>query len=115
LLRIKARPTTLLSVTDAAPAFRGPPAPARRGDGSTRQGDGEVLITGADPVFSTKFKIGETCAAVRCYDLAIKTQRDRYLKECLPGISSAMAGAELVRCQFGNGFSGTFYTLFNLN
>ena len=26
--------------------------------------DGEVLITGADPVFSTKFKIGETCAAV---------------------------------------------------
>ncbi len=27
-------------------------------------GDGEVEITGADPVFSTRFKIGETCAAV---------------------------------------------------
>ena len=26
--------------------------------------EGEVSITGADPVFSTKFKIGETCAAV---------------------------------------------------
>ena len=26
--------------------------------------DGAVAITGADPVFSTKFKIGETCAAV---------------------------------------------------
>ena len=26
--------------------------------------DGEVSITGIDPVFSTKFKIGETCAAV---------------------------------------------------
>ena len=26
--------------------------------------DGEVSITGADPVFSTQFKIGETCAAV---------------------------------------------------
>ena len=26
--------------------------------------DGEVEITGADPVFSTKFKIGETCATV---------------------------------------------------
>ena len=26
--------------------------------------DGEVLITGADPIFSTKFKIGETSAAV---------------------------------------------------
>ena len=28
--------------------------------------DGEVLITGADPVFSTKVKIGETCAALAC-------------------------------------------------
>ncbi len=27
-------------------------------------GDGEVEITGADPVFSTRFKIGETCASV---------------------------------------------------
>ncbi len=26
--------------------------------------DGEVEITGADPVFSTRFKIGETCASV---------------------------------------------------
>jgi crotonobetainyl-CoA:carnitine CoA-transferase CaiB-like acyl-CoA transferase len=26
--------------------------------------DGEVSITGADPVFSTKFRIGETCASV---------------------------------------------------
>ena len=26
--------------------------------------DGEVTITGADPVFATRFKIGETCAAV---------------------------------------------------
>src|SRR6185295_662986 len=25
---------------------------------------GEVTVTGADPVFSTRFKIGETCAAV---------------------------------------------------
>ena len=24
----------------------------------------EIIISGADPVFSTKFKIGETCAAV---------------------------------------------------
>ena len=27
-------------------------------------GNGEVTITGADPVFSTEFKVGETCAAV---------------------------------------------------
>ena len=27
-------------------------------------GDGEVEITGADPVFSTRFKIGGTCASV---------------------------------------------------
>ena len=27
-------------------------------------GNGEVEITSADPVFSTQFKIGETCAAV---------------------------------------------------
>ena len=27
-------------------------------------GDGEVEITGTDPVFSTRFKIGETCASV---------------------------------------------------
>ncbi len=33
-----------------------------RGMGMPR--DGQVAITGADPVFSTKFKIGETCAAV---------------------------------------------------
>ena len=33
-----------------------------RGKGLPR--DGEVEITGADPVFSTQFKIGETCAAV---------------------------------------------------
>ncbi len=26
--------------------------------------DGEIDITGADPVFSTRFKIGETCASV---------------------------------------------------
>ena len=32
--------------------------------GKGRPADGEVSITGADPVFSTKFKIGETCAAV---------------------------------------------------
>jgi hypothetical protein len=35
---------------------------------SVRGGDlppeGEVTITGADPVFSTRFKIGETCASV---------------------------------------------------
>jgi len=91
LLRIKATPTTLLGVADAAPAFRGPRPPlaevmAVRGKGMPE--DGEVLITGADPVFSRKFKIGETCAAVCCYDLAIKTQRDRYLKECLPGESA---------------------------
>ncbi len=33
-----------------------------RGDGLP--GDGEVAITGTDPVFSTAFKIGETCASV---------------------------------------------------
>ena len=33
-----------------------------RGEGLP--GDGEVEITGADPVFSTRFRIGETCAAV---------------------------------------------------
>ena len=33
-----------------------------RGEGLP--GDGEVAITGADPVFSTGFKIGETCASV---------------------------------------------------
>ena len=33
-----------------------------RGDGLP--GDGEIDITGADPVFSTRFKIGETCASV---------------------------------------------------
>jgi hypothetical protein len=33
-----------------------------RGDGLP--GDGEVEITGADPVFSTRFRIGETCASV---------------------------------------------------
>ena len=33
-----------------------------RGEGLP--GDGKVKITGADPVFSTPFKIGETCAAV---------------------------------------------------
>ena len=33
-----------------------------RGEGLP--GDGEIDITGADPVFSTRFKIGETCAAV---------------------------------------------------
>ena len=27
-------------------------------------GDGEVAVTGADPVFSTPFRLGETCAAV---------------------------------------------------
>ena len=27
-------------------------------------GDGEVSITGADPVFSTRFKVGGTCASV---------------------------------------------------
>ena len=32
--------------------------------GSGRPAAGEATITGADPVFSTKFKIGETCAAV---------------------------------------------------
>lgn len=35
---------------------------AARGKGMPTEG--EVAITGADPVFSTKFKIGETCAAV---------------------------------------------------
>jgi hypothetical protein len=35
---------------------------AIRGNGLPR--DGEVDITGADPVFSTSFKIGETCATV---------------------------------------------------
>jgi crotonobetainyl-CoA:carnitine CoA-transferase CaiB-like acyl-CoA transferase len=33
-----------------------------RGEGMP--GDGEVEISGADPVFSTPFKLGETCAAV---------------------------------------------------
>jgi hypothetical protein len=33
-----------------------------RGEGLP--GDGEVEITGADPVFATRFKIGETCASV---------------------------------------------------
>ena len=33
-----------------------------RGDGTP--GNGEVAITGADPVFPTRFKIGETCASV---------------------------------------------------
>ncbi|MFP6731532.1 MAG: CoA transferase [Alphaproteobacteria bacterium] len=32
--------------------------------GEALPGDGEVEITGADPVFSTRFKIGETCASV---------------------------------------------------
>lgn len=32
--------------------------------GEELPGDGEVEITGADPVFSTRFKIGETCASV---------------------------------------------------
>ena len=32
--------------------------------GAGLPGDGQVEITGADPVFSTRFKIGETCAAV---------------------------------------------------
>ncbi len=32
--------------------------------GEELSGDGEVEITGADPVFSTRFKIGETCASV---------------------------------------------------
>jgi crotonobetainyl-CoA:carnitine CoA-transferase CaiB-like acyl-CoA transferase len=32
--------------------------------GAGPAGDGQVEITGADPVFSTPFKIGETCAAV---------------------------------------------------
>ena len=35
---------------------------AVRGKGMPQAG--EVTVTGADPVFSTKFKIGETCAAV---------------------------------------------------
>jgi crotonobetainyl-CoA:carnitine CoA-transferase CaiB-like acyl-CoA transferase len=35
---------------------------AARGSGMPREG--EVTITGGDPVFSTRFKIGETCAAV---------------------------------------------------
>ncbi len=37
-----------------------------RGEGLPGAGprDGEVEITGADPVFSTRFKIGETCASV---------------------------------------------------
>src|SRR5215510_11148984 len=37
----------------------------REGFGGFRApGPGEVAITGSDPVFSTRFKIGETCAAV---------------------------------------------------
>ena len=35
---------------------------AARGKGMPA--DGEVTITGSDPVYSTKFKIGETVAAV---------------------------------------------------
>ena len=35
---------------------------AARGKGMPT--DGEVTITGQDPVYSTKFKIGETVAAV---------------------------------------------------
>jgi hypothetical protein len=33
-------------------------------DGLAPPQPSEVTITGADPVFSTRFKIGETCAAV---------------------------------------------------
>ena len=32
--------------------------------GAGLPGDGQVTLSGADPVFSTRFKIGETCAAV---------------------------------------------------
>ena len=32
--------------------------------GATTPAEGEVAITGHDPVYSTKFRIGETCAAV---------------------------------------------------
>ena len=46
--------TAFEEVIDIRAGFRGlaPPEP------------GEVTITGSDPVFSTRFKIGETCAAV---------------------------------------------------
>ena len=47
-------PTAFEEVMGIRAGFRGlvPPPP------------GEVTITGSDPVFSTRFKIGESCAAV---------------------------------------------------
>ena len=83
--------------------------------GATTPAEGEVAITGHDPVYSTKFRIGETCAAVLAgVGVAIsdiwemKTGRRQ---DVAIDVRHAAAGLNSSRYMQRSGPDGTFQTI----
>ncbi len=75
--------------------------------------EGEVSITGADPVFSTQFKIGETCAAVLAgigtavNDIwELKTGRRQTVGIDVRRASAALRSTQYLQCQGPDGSFG---------